>query len=105
MMLKVRALSSEGRMTARMLTVLPVVTFVVLFLLNPRFYLDVADDPLFVPGFLALVVLYLHRLLDDPPHGRSEGVSDVEPVHPRSTDAHRAAAAAVPGRGRRAPIW
>jgi tight adherence protein B len=58
MMMKVRALSSEGRMTAIMLTVLPVFTFALLFILNPRFFLDVANDPWFVPGFSFLIVLY-----------------------------------------------
>jgi tight adherence protein B len=70
MMLKVRALSSEGRMTALMLTVLPIFAFVLLFLVNPAFYLDVADDPFFLPGFLTLIVMYLigfftiRRLID-----------------------------------------
>jgi len=59
MMLKVRALSSEGRMTGVMLTVLPLCTFVGLFILNPRFFLDVANDPWFVPGFVGLISLYL----------------------------------------------
>ena len=59
LLMKVRALSSEGRMTAVMLTVLPIFTFVVLFLLNPRFFLDVANDPFFIPGFSALALLYL----------------------------------------------
>lgn len=59
MMMKVRALSSEGRMTAVMLTVLPIFTFVMLFLFNPNFFLDVANDPWFVPGFGFLLVLYL----------------------------------------------
>lgn len=59
MMLKVRALSSEGRMTALMLTILPVFAFTVLFLVNSSFYLDVADDPFFLPGFITLVVMYL----------------------------------------------
>ena len=58
MMLKVRALSSEGRMTAAMLTGLPVVALTLLFLGNPRFYLDVADDPAFVPGFVGLLIMY-----------------------------------------------
>ena len=58
MMMKVRALSSEGRMTAIMLTILPVFAFTGLFLLNPSFYLDVSDDPAFVPGFAALLILY-----------------------------------------------
>ena len=59
MMMKVRALSSEGRMTGVMLTVLPVFAFVVLFLFNPPFYLDVADDPAFIPGFGFLIFLYI----------------------------------------------
>ncbi|RIX32438.1 type II secretion system F family protein [Sphingomonas edaphi] len=70
MMLKVRALSSEGRMTATMLTGLPVVAFVMLFLGNPAFYLDVADDPLFVPGYAILLIMYavgfyaIRRMID-----------------------------------------
>jgi tight adherence protein B len=59
MMMKVRALSSEGRMTAIMLTVLPLFTFTMLFLFNPPFFLDVANDPWFVPGFACLAALYL----------------------------------------------
>jgi tight adherence protein B len=59
MMMKVRALSSEGRMTAIMLTGLPIFAFVVLFLANPGFYLDVADDPAFLPGFIGLMILYI----------------------------------------------
>jgi len=59
MMMKVRALSSEGRMTAIMLTVLPVFAFTLLFLFNPSFYLDVAGDPAFVPGFGGLIILYI----------------------------------------------
>ena len=70
MMLKVRALSSEGRMTATMLTALPVVAFVTLFLASPEFYLDVADDPAFVPGYAFLIILYavgfytIRRMID-----------------------------------------
>ena len=58
MMLKVRALSSEGRMTAVMLTILPVFAFTFLFIMNPGFYLDVADDPAFIPGFVTLIMMY-----------------------------------------------
>jgi tight adherence protein B len=70
MMLMVRALSSEGRMTATILTILPVGAFVVLFLLNPPFYLDVAGDPAFIIGFGCLIALYtvgfliIRRLVD-----------------------------------------
>ena len=59
MMMKVRALSSEGRMSAIMLSVLPVAAFLLLFMFSPSFFLDVADDPLFIPGFGGLTLLYL----------------------------------------------
>ena len=58
MMMKVRALSSEGRMTGLMLTALPILAFSALFLINPSFYLDVSDDPAFLPGFVGLLLLY-----------------------------------------------
>jgi tight adherence protein B len=70
MSMKVRALSSEGRMTAIMLTGLPVFAFTLLFVMNPSFYLDVADDPAFVPGFVGLLILYaigfvtIRRMID-----------------------------------------
>ena len=57
--LKVRALSSEGRMTGWLLTALPVLTFVILFTMNPQFYLEVAGDPIFVVGFPAMVLWFL----------------------------------------------
>ena len=59
MLMKVRALSSEGRMTAVMLTVLPIFTFALLFMFNPRFFLDVANDPWFIPGSHSSIILYL----------------------------------------------
>lgn len=58
MYLKVRALSSEGRMTALILTGLPVFAFCALFLVSPRFYLDVASDKAFIYGFSILIGLY-----------------------------------------------
>jgi tight adherence protein B len=70
MMLKVRALSSEGRMTAVMLTALPILAISGLFAMNPAFYLDVADDPAFIPSFVGLIILYvigfvsIRRLVD-----------------------------------------
>lgn len=56
--LKVRALSSEGRMSGWMLTVLPLLTFISVFLVSPQFYLNVAGDPVFIYGFTSLIVLY-----------------------------------------------
>jgi tight adherence protein B len=59
MYMKVRALSSEGRMTGWILGVLPIFTFIFLFLMNPGFYLDVAADPIFYFGFPIMIVWYL----------------------------------------------
>jgi tight adherence protein B len=59
LLLKVRALSSEGRMTGWLLTGLPVLTFVILFLTNPAFYLDVAEDPIFYIGFPILLLWFV----------------------------------------------
>jgi tight adherence protein B len=56
---KVRSLSAEGRMTGWMLTVLPLVTFVGMFSVNPAFYLNVAKDPIFLVGFPSLMLLYI----------------------------------------------
>ena len=56
--LKVRSLSSEGRMTGWILTVLPVMTFVGMFFVNPAFYLDVAQDPIFMFGLPIMMVWY-----------------------------------------------
>jgi tight adherence protein B len=63
MFMKVRALSSEGRLTAWILTVLPAVSLVGMFLVNPAFYLETAADPMFIWGFAMLIVLYLVGLL------------------------------------------
>ena len=49
---------------------LPVLTFLMLFALNRRFFFDVASDPIFIYGFSALAVLYvigvfmIRRLID-----------------------------------------
>lgn len=56
--LKVRSLSSEGRMTGWMLTVLPILTFLGMFSVNPGFYLNVARDPIFMFGLPTLIFVY-----------------------------------------------
>lgn len=63
MVLKVRALASEGKMTAVVLSVLPVLTFGFVLLSNPAFYFDVADDPWFLPGLMGLVTWYALGML------------------------------------------
>ncbi|MBV7265854.1 type II secretion system F family protein [Erythrobacter ani] len=57
--MKVRALSSEGRMTGWMLTILPIVAFLGLFSVNPGFYLSVATDGLFIIGAVVLMIMYV----------------------------------------------
>lgn len=70
MFLKVKALSSEGRMTAWMLTVLPIFGFVSIFLVAPQYYLESADDPIFIYGAISLIIMYtigiyiIRRLVD-----------------------------------------
>lgn len=70
MFMKVRALSSEGRMSGWMLTILPIFTLLLLFGLNSRFYFDVAGDPIFIYGFTGLIILYfigvftIRRMID-----------------------------------------
>jgi len=59
MVLKVRAMSSEGKMTGYVLGALPLLTFAGIFVTNPSFFLDVADEPLFLPGILGLSTLYI----------------------------------------------
>lgn len=59
MVLKVRALASEGKMTGTLLTALPIITFLGVFSTQPEFYLDVADDPWFMPGVIGVLFLYV----------------------------------------------
>jgi tight adherence protein B len=52
MLRKISALSAEGRLTAIIVSLVPLVIFVSLNLLSPTYYGDVTDDPLYTP-FLA----------------------------------------------------
>src|SRR3546814_20777620 len=58
MFLKVRSLSSEGRMSAVVLCALPFVVGGVLFAGTPGYYPKVLDDPLFLP-LISVAVLNL----------------------------------------------
>ena len=70
MFLKVKALSSEGRMTAWMLTVLPIFGFVSIFAVAPQYYLENSEDTIFIYGGISLFVMYvlgvyiIRRLVD-----------------------------------------
>lgn len=57
---KVHALASEGRLTAWLLSALPLVIFATVSVLTPSYYSGVADDPMFRPmmgGIILLTVL------------------------------------------------
>lgn len=59
LVMKVRALSSEGRASGIALSVLPVATFALVYTLNPGFYTDVSDDPIFLPVLGFALMLYV----------------------------------------------
>jgi tight adherence protein B len=63
MVMKVRALASEGKMTGALLSILPVGSFVAMFVSRPEFYLDVVDDPWFMPGIIGTITLYVVGIL------------------------------------------
>lgn len=54
---RIRAISAEGRLSALILTILPIAIFGVITLTTPSFYGDVQDDPLFRPFAIAVVSL------------------------------------------------
>jgi tight adherence protein B len=70
MFLKVRSLSSEGRISAVVLCALPFVVGGMIFAGNPGYYTNVVDDPLFLPGFglaifnLVLGIFMIHRMVN-----------------------------------------
>ena len=57
MLRKIKALSAEGRLTAMIVSVVPVVIYLSLNLISPTYYGDVADDPLYTPFLVTGVVL------------------------------------------------
>ncbi len=59
MVLKVRALASEGKMTGIVLSVLPLATFMFVFSTQPRFFLDAVGDSWFLPGITIIIGLWV----------------------------------------------
>lgn len=56
---KVKALSSEGRISAILLAVLPVMALTLLMIASPDYYGDVMDDPLFLKSVLIVLGMFL----------------------------------------------
>jgi len=67
---KIRALSSEGRLSAIVLSFLPFAVGAIIFTGNPGFYLNVADDPLFLPmmggalGLMLVGIFIMYRMVN-----------------------------------------
>jgi tight adherence protein B len=60
---KIKALSAEGRITAIVVSIVPIALAGFLHLTTPSYYADVADDPLFVPLLgLGLVLTLLNAI-------------------------------------------
>jgi tight adherence protein B len=56
---KVKAMSGEGKATAWLLTALPVGLLAFELTVNPRFYLDKVNDPIFWPAVAVLLTLFV----------------------------------------------
>jgi tight adherence protein B len=63
MVLKVRALASEGKMTGMVLSVLPLIVFCLVFAMQPQFFLDVVEDRWFMPGVVGIAIWYIIGIL------------------------------------------
>jgi tight adherence protein B len=63
MLRKIRALSAEGRLTAIIVSIVPLVIFASLNAISPTYYGDVADDPLYMPFLTTGVVLTVANAL------------------------------------------
>ena len=57
--LKVRAVSSEGRLSGVFLTAMPFILFAVVTLLSPGYYRDVWDHPIMTPALIIGITLLL----------------------------------------------
>ena len=60
---KIKALSAEGRISAIILSALPVVMYGGTMLTAPEYYTGVQDDPLFTPAAAAVIVLVVGNCL------------------------------------------
>lgn len=54
---KIKAISAEGRLSALILSLIPVIIVVLMSVLVPSYYGDISADPLFRPTAIFVVVL------------------------------------------------
>ncbi|UWR25889.1 type II secretion system F family protein [Sulfitobacter sp. S223] len=60
---RVKAISSEGRISAYVLSGLPVLIYLATSITAPAYYADVSDDPMFKPMAVAIVALIVANFL------------------------------------------
>jgi tight adherence protein B len=61
---KIISLSAEGRMSAIVLTMLPIVLFCLIYLINPNYYSDVWDEPAFRKAMgVGIAMLFIGNLV------------------------------------------
>ena len=60
---KIQAISAEGRLSAMILTILPIAIFGIINITTPGFYGDVQGDPLFRPFAIAVVSLIVMQAI------------------------------------------
>jgi tight adherence protein B len=60
---RIKAISSEGRLSAWFMSALPVVIYGMTSITSPTYYRDVSDDPLFMPMVVAVVTLVVANAL------------------------------------------
>ena len=62
--LKIRALSSEGRLSAIALSLTPFVLFVIITLLSPDYFFSIKDHPITIPAMiLGLAMLAIGNIM------------------------------------------
>ena len=74
--LRVKALAAEGKMSALVLGVLPVLLVAFLLLTQPTFYTSKFSDPIFWPIVGGVVVLYIIGQVRDPTDGQLQILKD-----------------------------
>ncbi len=61
---KIKAISAEGRMSAAILSVVPVIIFVAMNILSPKYFGDVADEPAAKPiAFVVVTLVALNAII------------------------------------------